>query len=126
MNSTSNEISISVKSEYIADQSSPDADHYVFAYHITIMNSGEKPARLLTRHWIITDANEKVQEVHGEGVVGEHPYLKPGEKFSYTSAAVLETAVGSMEGSYQMLSDDGVPFDAHIPAFSLSVPHVLH
>ncbi len=126
MNTTDNQINISVQAEYIADQSSPDTDQYVFAYHITIANAGKIPARLMTRHWIITDANEKVQEVHGEGVVGEYPYLRPGEEFTYTSGAVLETAVGSMQGSYQMLSDDGVPFDAQIPAFSLSVPHVLH
>jgi ApaG protein len=84
------------------------------------------PAQLLTRHWIITDANNKVQEVKGEGVVGEQPHLKPGEQFRYTSGTMLETPVGSMKGSYQMIADDGVEFDAEIPVFTLSIPRTLH
>jgi ApaG protein len=120
------QIAVDVSTQYIEDQSSPDEQHYVFAYTITISNTGEIAARLLTRHWIITDANAKVQEVRGEGVVGHQPHLQPGESFEYTSAAVLETPVGSMEGSYQMHADDGTEFDAPIAPFRLCVPHVLH
>jgi ApaG protein len=98
----------------------------VFAYTIRIRNGGELPARLLSRHWIITDDNGKVQEVRGDGVVGEQPWLRPGDEFEYTSGAVLETALGTMRGSYQMLSDDGTRFDAPIAAFTLSVPRTLH
>ena len=97
-----------------------------FAYTITIRNEGALPAKLLTRHWVITDANGKVEEVRGPGVVGEHPHLAPGEAFEYTSGAVLETPVGTMQGSYQMLADDGTAFDALIPRFTLSVPRTLH
>src|SRR5690606_8692029 len=99
---------------------------YVFAYTINIRNRGSVPARLLGRHWIITDANGKVQEVEGEGVVGEQPWLQPGEAFEYTSGAMLETDLGTMEGHYQMLADDGTQFDAPIPAFTLTVPRTLH
>lgn len=120
------DISVQVRTNYIEDQSSPDDDHYVFAYTITISNVGSVAAKLLSRHWIITDANGKVQEVRGEGVVGHQPYLQPGESFEYTSAAVLETPIGSMQGSYQMHADDGVDFDAPIAPFRLCVPHVLH
>ncbi|WP_455200223.1 Co2+/Mg2+ efflux protein ApaG [Kaarinaea lacus] len=121
-----NNIAIDVETSYLEDQSSPDMNRYVFAYTITIRNEGQLPAKLLTRHWIINDANGNTQEVHGEGVVGEQPYLKPGESFQYTSGTVIETPVGSMEGSYQMLSEDGTPFDADIPAFTLSLPNKLH
>jgi ApaG protein len=119
-------IKINVKTTYIPEQSDPDSDRYVFAYTITIHNDGSIAAKLLTRHWIINDANGNVQEVHGEGVVGEQPYLTPGESFQYTSGTVIETPVGSMEGSYQMLAEDGTPFDAQIPAFTLSLPNKLH
>lgn len=119
-------IAVDVETSYIEEQSAPEMNRYVFAYTITIRNDGKVPAKLLTRHWIINDANGNVQEVHGEGVVGEQPYLKPGESFQYTSGTVIETPVGSMEGSYQMISDDGTPFDASIPAFTLSLPHKLH
>src|SRR5690606_20558068 len=98
---------------------------YVFSYTITIRNEGTVPARLLTRHWIITDANGKTQDVRGEGVVGEQPYLKPGQGFRYSSGTVIETPVGSMQGSYQMLADDGHKFDAPIPAFRLAIPGIL-
>ena len=121
-----NSIEVDVETSYLEDQSSPDMNRYVFAYTITIRNEGQLPAKLLTRHWIINDANGHTQEVHGEGVVGEQPYLKPGESFQYTSGTVIETPVGSMEGSYQMLSEDGTPFDADIPAFTLSLPNKLH
>jgi len=119
-------ISVEVESAYVEDQSVPELNRYVFAYTITIKNMGNIPAKLLTRHWIITDANEKVHEVRGEGVVGEQPYLRPSEAYRYTSAAMLETPVGCMQGTYQMLADDGVEFDAEIPAFSLSTPTSLH
>ena len=120
------QIQVNVETLYIEAQSQPEQQRYVFAYTITMRNTGEKPAKLLSRHWIITDSNGKTQEVRGAGVVGEHPHLQPGESFQYTSGTMLETAVGSMRGSYQMIADDGVEFDAEIPAFSLSVPRVLH
>ncbi len=120
------EISIEVATDYIDDQSEPDSNRYVFAYTITIANLGNIPARLLSRHWVITDANGKVQEVSGDGVVGEQPYLNPGEQFRYSSGAVLETPVGAMQGRYRMEADNGVSFDAPIPPFTLAVPGVLH
>jgi ApaG protein len=119
-------IDVEVKTSYIDSQSKPEANRYVFAYTVTITNTGTVPARLLTRHWVITDGNEKVQEVRGPGVVGEQPYLTPGMSFEYTSGTVLETPYGSMRGSYQMKGDDGVEFDAEVPAFVLSTPRVLH
>jgi len=121
----SNKIEVDVETNYIEDQSSPDNNRYVFAYTIKIRNEGDKPAKLLTRHWIINDANGNVQEVHGEGVVGEQPYIGPGDSFEYTSGTIIETPVGSMHGSYQMLSEDGKPFDAPIAAFTLSQPNIL-
>lgn len=119
-------IQVKVETTYVANQSAPEQQRYVFAYTITIRNTGAVPAKLLTRHWIITDSNGKVQEVRGDGVVGEQPHLQPGEAFKYTSGTLLETAVGSMHGSYQMVADDGVRFDAEIPAFTLAVPRILH
>jgi len=119
-------IRIDVNTNYVDDQSKPDENRYAFAYTITIRNEGEVPARLLTRHWVITDANGKVQEVRGDGVVGEQPYLLPGQGFRYSSGAVLETPVGAMQGSYQMEADDGVRFDAPIPPFRLAMPGILH
>ena len=121
-----NRMEVGVETAYIDDQSDPDADRYVFAYTITISNTGSAPAKLLNRHWLITDSNGKIQEVRGEGVVGEQPYLKPGEVFRYTSGTVLETPVGTMEGEYEMVDDDGRSFLALIDRFSLSVPRVLH
>jgi len=120
------EIGIEVATDYVDEQSEPDVDRYVFAYTITISNRGNIPAQLLSRHWVITDANGKIQEVSGDGVVGEQPYLNPGEKFRYSSGAVLETPVGSMQGCYRMLADNGTSFDAPIPPFTLAVPGVLH
>ena len=120
------DVDVAVKTQFIQNQSDPDSRRFVFAYTITITNSGEVPAKLLTRHWIITDADGRKQEVRGEGVVGEHPHLKPGESFRYTSGAAIDTPVGSMEGSYQMLADDGHHFDAPISPFSLAVPGTLH
>lgn len=120
------EISIEVATDYVGDQSEPEVGRYVFAYTITISNKGNVPAKLLSRHWLITDANGKVQEVRGDGVVGEQPHLNPGEKFRYSSGAILETPVGAMQGSYRMQADNGVSFDAPIPPFTLAVPGVLH
>ena len=117
-------IAISAQSQYQPDQSSPEEERYVFAYTITIENRGTKPARLLDRHWIITDANGQVQEVRGQGVVGEQPHLRPGEAFRYTSGAVLPTPLGSMHGHYGMVGDDGTSFQARIPAFSLTSPRL--
>jgi ApaG protein len=119
-------IDIDVATRYLDEQSEPEQDRYVFAYTIRIHNSGKVPARLLKRHWIITDANGKTEEVEGDGVVGEQPYLRPGEKFEYTSGAVLETDLGTMRGDYQMLADDGTQFAAAIPPFTLTIPRTLH
>lgn len=119
-------IRVEVEPAYIPEQSDPDNNHYVFSYTVTIFNTGSIPAQLLTRHWIITDGDGEVQEVKGEGVVGEKPYLKPGEGFSYTSGTMISTPVGTMHGSYQMVADDGVNFYAEIPSFSLAVPGLLH
>lgn len=126
MHDNSYEIRIQVATQYVDDQSEPDIDRYVFAYTITIENTGDVPAQLLRRHWVITDANGKVQEVSGDGVVGEQPRLNPGETYRYSSGAVLETPVGAMQGSYRMQADDGIDFDAPIPPFTLAVPGVLH
>jgi ApaG protein len=120
------DINVRVKTNYIAAQSVPDENRFVFSYTITIQNTGRVAAKLLTRHWIITDANGKVQEVVGEGVVGHQPHLKPGEGFEYTSGAIIETPLGTMQGSYQMLADDGTRFDAPIPVFRLARPNILH
>ncbi len=119
-------ITVAAQAFFLEEQSNPERDRYVFAYTILIQNQGNIPAKLLSRHWVITDANGKIEEVRGEGVVGEQPYLRPGEGFQYTSGAILETAVGSMKGSYQMLADDGATFDADIPTFVLSIPRTLH
>jgi ApaG protein len=123
---TDHVFAIDVATRYLDDQSEPEQDRYVFAYTIHIRNTGNVPARLLGRHWVITDANGNVQEVTGDGVVGEQPWLRPGEDFSYTSGAVLETHLGTMQGRYEMLADDGTRFEATIPAFVLSVPRTLH
>jgi ApaG protein len=112
-------IDITAVTNYLNEQSDPNNGRYVFAYTITIANNGSVAAKLLNRHWIVTDSNGKTQEVRGAGVVGERPYLKPGESFSYTSGTQIETPIGSMHGSYDMLADDGTRFDAEIPAFSL-------
>jgi len=120
------DIKVDVETSFLAEQSDPGRSRYVFAYTITIRNEGTAPARLLTRHWIITHANGKVQEVRGDGVVGEQPYLKPGQGFRYSSGATLETPVGVMQGSYQMIADDGERFDAPIAPFRLAMPGVLH
>lgn len=120
------DISVDVATDYVDEQSEPDAGRYVFSYTITIANNGNVPAKLISRHWVITDANGKVQEVTGDGVVGEQPYLNPGEEFRYSSGAVLETPVGAMQGSYRMQAGDGTNFDAPIAPFTLTVPGMLH
>ena len=121
-----NRIRVDVATSYVEDQSNPNEGRFVFSYTITIRNEGQVAARLMTRHWIITDANGKVQEVQGEGVVGEQPYLKPGQGFRYSSGAILETPVGSMQGSYRMVADGGEVFDAPIAPFTLAMPGMLH
>lgn len=120
------DITVSTYSEFVADHSDTDNKQYAFAYMITIENKGTVGAQLVTRHWVITDANEKLQEIHGEGVVGEQPFLRPGESFSYTSNALLETPVGTMRGNYGMLAEDGTHFNAQIKEFTLSIPRTLH
>jgi ApaG protein len=126
MSSPQHAIEVIVATRFLDDQSVPENDRYVFAYTIRIRNAGSVPAQLLARHWVITDANGKVQEVRGDGVVGEQPRLEPGEHFEYTSGAVLETPLGTMRGSYRMVADDGTEFDAPIASFTLSVPRTLH
>lgn len=125
MQTTEHKIRVHVETSYVAEQSDPQKPRFVFSYTITIRNEGEAPARLLTRHWIITDANGKVQEVRGDGVVGEQPYLKPGQGFRYSGGAVIETPVGVMQGSYRMVADGGERFDAPIAPFRLAKPGVL-
>jgi len=120
------EIQVNTQVEYIPEQSSEEQDRYVFAYTITITNTGSIAAQLISRHWIITDASNSVQEVRGLGVVGEQPLLKPGESFEYTSGSAIATPVGTMKGSYQMVAEDGTKFDAEIAEFTLSMPRVLH
>ena len=119
-------IKIDVVTEYIDGQSDPDEHRYAFAYTITIVNEGAVSAKLISRHWIITDSDGKVQEVRGQGVVGEQPLIEPGQGFRYSSGAILETPVGTMQGSYQMRAEDGVEFDAPIAAFRLAKPGMLH
>lgn len=119
-------INVHVETRFLDDQSVPADNRFVFAYTITLQNQGDMAARLVTRHWIITHGNGKVEEVRGDGVVGEQPWMRPGDGFEYTSGAVLETAVGTMRGSYQMVADDGTRFEAAIPEFTLSVPRTLH
>lgn len=119
-------IHIQVRSEYLAEPSNPSEQRYVFAYHIRISNQGRRTARLMTRHWVITDADQRVQEVRGDGVIGEQPLLVPGASFEYTSGTVLETPVGSMHGSYGMIDETGDRFESPIPAFTLAIPRMLN
>ncbi|MEE4244333.1 MAG: Co2+/Mg2+ efflux protein ApaG [Kangiellaceae bacterium] len=117
---------INVDCRYLAEQSKPDEKQYVFAYTVTIENQGDEAAQLMTRHWVITDADGKVQEVHGDGVIGEQPCIEPGESYQYTSGAILNTPLGTMQGSYQMETIQGQRFDAAIPLFSLTKPGILN
>ncbi|MCK5901639.1 MAG: Co2+/Mg2+ efflux protein ApaG [Cocleimonas sp.] len=121
-----NKIKISVETYYIEEESNANMNRFVFAYTINIENQGSVAAKLLSRHWIITDANNRVQEVKGEGVIGEQPHLEPEASFKYTSGTMIETPVGSMQGTFQMISDDDEHFDAEIVPFSLAVPYVLN
>jgi len=120
------DITVAARTAFIPDQSDVDGSRYVFAYTITITNAGTLPAQLVSRHWIITDSNNQVQEVRGLGVVGEQPTLRPNESFQYTSGTAIATPVGTMRGTYQMVAEDGMQFDAPIPEFTLSMPRVLH
>ena len=120
------QVAVSAIPQFIADQSDPATERYVFAYTITIENVGTVPAQLISRHWIITDGNSRVQEVRGLGVIGQQPLLNPGETFEYTSGCQLDTPVGTMRGSFQMTAEDGTQFDAIIAEFTLSIPRVLH
>ncbi|NEX61232.1 Co2+/Mg2+ efflux protein ApaG [Noviherbaspirillum galbum] len=120
------EFSISVKTEYLSEQSDPERSNYVFAYTITIKNTGQMPAQLISRHWVIVDADDEVQEVRGLGVVGHQPFLKPGEEFEYTSGTSLATPQGTMSGTYFCVAEDGAQFEARIPEFVLSLPRTLH
>jgi ApaG protein len=121
-----NRVTVSAKTQYLPEQSDEAASRYVFAYTITIRNEGAVAAQLISRHWIITDAQGLVQEVRGMGVVGAQPLLQPGESYEYTSGTSIGTQVGTMRGAYQMLAEDGTRFEAPIPEFTLSVPRVLH
>ncbi len=120
------EISVSTQTQYLADQSDEEAGRFVFAYTITIRNTGSLAAQLISRHWVITDAESQVQEVRGLGVVGLQPVIAPGKSHEYTSGTAIATPVGTMRGSYQMVAEDGTRFEAPIPEFTLSVPRVLH
>lgn len=120
------DIQVVVRTSYLDAQSVPLEHRYVYTYTITISNNSDTPVQLISRHWRITDANEKLQEVQGIGVVGEQPHLNPGESYTYTSGVILETETGMMEGTYQMRADDGVMFDAPIPLFALVPPHAVH
>ncbi|MGE3320093.1 MAG: Co2+/Mg2+ efflux protein ApaG [Candidatus Berkiella sp.] len=119
-------IGVTVSSEFLRDHSDPHQSRFAFGYTVTISNHGEKSARLLTRHWVITDANGKAQEIHGEGVVGEQPLIQPGRSFRYTSGAILTTPVGIMHGTYTMVDPNGSYFDAIIPPFRLAMPELVH
>ena len=125
-NTTDYKIKVDALVKHLVEQSDEADNRYVFSYTITVTNHGESTVQLLSRHWIITDSNNQVQEVRGQGVVGEQPVIKPGQSFAYTSGSVLATPVGTMTGSYQMVDEDGTKFDAPIAQFVLSVPRVLH
>ncbi|HEY6774077.1 MAG TPA: Co2+/Mg2+ efflux protein ApaG [Oxalicibacterium sp.] len=120
------EFAVSVRTQYLEEQSDPDRAHYVFAYAVSIKNTGTVPAQLISRHWIITDTNNRIEEVSGLGVVGNQPLLQPGEQFEYTSGAALETPQGSMKGEYFCVAEDGTRFEVPIPEFVLSLPRTLH
>ncbi len=122
---SSNKVNVHVRSEFLPDQSDPDKQRYVHAYHVTITNDGDESAQLLNRHWLIIDGNEDVQEVQGEGVIGQQPILEPGESYQYTSGTIIKTEVGCMHGSYEMLSASGDHFLADIPAFTLALPGTI-
>ena len=120
------QIIVSAYPQYVADQSDPEREHYLFAYTIRITNTGTVAAQLISRHWFITDGELRVEEVRGLGVVGEQPLIRPGETYEYSSGCQLETPVGTMRGNYQMVAEDGTSFEAEIPEFTLSIPRILH
>jgi ApaG protein len=124
-NNSPYKVSINVESEYLDEQSDPEKSRFVHAYHVTITNEGDESAQLLNRHWLIVDGNEDVQEVQGEGVIGQQPVLQPGESYKYTSGTIIKTEVGCMHGSYEMQSENGEHFFAQIPAFTLARPGTL-
>ena len=126
MSEPTHKIEVFAESFYLPDESDENGSRYLFGYTIRIANRGNVAAKLISRHWIITDSNDRVQEVRGQGVVGKQPRLEPGEEFEYTSSASLDTPVGTMRGSYQMVAEDGTRFDTPIPQFTLSIPRVLH
>ncbi|WP_437880208.1 Co2+/Mg2+ efflux protein ApaG [Pseudomonas sp. LRF_L74] len=126
MSQSDYQIDVSVETRFLPDQSDPQQSRYAFAYTVTIHNSGAQAAKLLSRHWIITDGDGKVQEVRGAGVIGQQPHIEPGASHTYSSGTVMATQVGSMYGSYQMIADDGIHFDATVAPFRLAVPGVLH
>lgn len=126
MDSSKYRMTVQAVARFLPEQSDESGERFVFAYTVTITNTGEEAAQLLSRHWVITDGNAQVQEVRGMGVVGEQPTLQPGESFTYNSGSAIATPVGTMSGSYQMLAADGTRFEAPIPPFVLSVPRVLH
>lgn len=125
-NEVNYDIQVTVTTHYIKEESNPEASRFIFSYTILIENTGDISAKLLSRHWIITDADNRIQEVKGKGVIGEQPYIKPGQSFQYSSGTMLETPVGSMQGSYQMVADDDHHFDAIIEPFSLALPKILN
>ncbi len=121
-----NHIKVSAQTQYLREHSDPSQQRYAFSYTITISNHGTKAARLLTRHWIITDGDGHTQEVHGEGVVGEQPLIMPGQNYRYTSGAILTTPVGTMHGTYTMVNNQGNYFDAIISPFALALPELVN
>lgn len=120
------EVKVAVQTRYVEDQSDPEEARYIFSYTVTITNTGTVPAQLISRHWIILDSAETEQQIRGLGVIGQQPLIKAGEKFEYTSGCALNTPVGTMRGSYQMVAEDGTHFDAEIPEFTLAMPRILH
>ena len=125
-NNSSFKVQVVAQVKHLVEQSDEAAERFVFSYTITLTNNGDSTVQLLSRHWIITDGNNQIQEVRGQGVVGEQPVINPGQSFGYTSGTVLATPVGTMTGSYQMVAEDGTKFDVPIPQFVLSIPRVLH
>ena len=126
MKSPNKSVSINIATQYLEQQSSREKKQYAFAYHVTISNMSNFSAQLLTRHWVITDGNQEREEVHGSGVIGRQPIIKPGMSYEYTSGVILKTPIGTMQGSYNLIDDNGVGFDVSIETFLLSVPNMVH
>ena len=126
MTKEKNNISISINTKYLQQESDPKNNKFYFLYTVSIINNGSMGAKLLSRHWVIEDSNGKVEHVKGEGVVGDQPYMNPGDEYQYTSGTILETSFGTMKGSYKMINDSENYFDAEIPEFILSIPRVIH